>query len=106
MTEFPVYCDFKNEPMLFNAFFPFSSFSGQSEGFIHDAVFGIGRNRGMKLILDGNDYYRYHMTSNVSHWLCSQYNICRCKARALTKTINGKSVAKHLSGDEHNHPTV
>lgn len=85
-----------------------SLFAGDIEGFNLGAVFGLGRSRGLKLILDGYDYVKYRTKRNVSSWRCSLYHkgsMC-CKARAITKNVDGKSIAKVIPNIKHNHPKL
>lgn len=74
-------------------------FSDNLNGFNIEAVLGHGRRRGIKLLLNGYEYYK----NGSNLWRCSQYKKS-CKARLKAMVINGKMMAKITTNVEHNHP--
>lgn len=75
-------------------------FSDNLGSFDCQASLEFGR-RGMKLLLNGYEYYR----NGTVRWRCSQYKHS-CKVRVMAVEINGKMMAKITTNVKHNHPKM
>lgn len=58
--------------------------------------------RGVSLLHGGFSYTRNRKAYGSTYWRCTSYIRNGCKARAITRTINGFEMMK-VSGD-HTHP--
>lgn len=74
-------------------------FSGNLEGFNMEATLAYGKARGIKLLLNGYEFYK----NGLRCWRCRKYKQS-CKVRVMAVEINGKMMAKIKKNVEHNHP--
>lgn len=56
----------------------------------------------MSLIYNGQKFIRYGSNENTRYWRCRQSFKYQCKARLLTKLVNGREMIK-IQNDQHDH---
>lgn len=59
-------------------------------------------NGRMTLIHDGHKFIRYGSNENTRYWRCRQSFKYLCKARILTKLINGRELIE-IQNEKHDH---
>lgn len=65
----------------------------------------VDTNRGgRKLMYNGYTYTKDRQTSTSCNWRCSLARQSRCRARAITKELDGTEFVR-LSGSDHTHDT-
>uniref|UniRef100_A0A182NKW8 BEN domain-containing protein n=1 Tax=Anopheles dirus TaxID=7168 RepID=A0A182NKW8_9DIPT len=66
------------------------------------AKFGITRRGHQMLMYRGHRYVREKQKGAISNWKCSWHSRYRCKARAVTRALNGQEMMR-LTHEEHTH---
>lgn len=59
-------------------------------------------NGRIRLVHKGNKFIRYGSNENTRYWRCRQSFKYECKARILTKLVNGREMLQ-IQNDTHNH---
>lgn len=59
-------------------------------------------NGRISLVHDGNKFIRYGSNENTRYWRCRQSFKYECKARILTKLVNGREMLQ-IRNDAHDH---
>jgi FLYWCH zinc finger domain len=65
-------------------------------------VFGYTRRGFQKLVHDGFSYTKDRQSKTSSNWKCSLFTRFKCKARAVTKNIDGEDFVK-ITNATHYH---
>ncbi|XP_058170973.1 modifier of mdg4-like isoform X14 [Anopheles ziemanni] len=74
-----------------------------AQGNFVPALLGKTRRGQLKLFYGGNAFTRDRKSMKTSNWKCSLFTKYRCRARAVTKEINGVTHVK-VTNDVHYHP--
>lgn len=72
--------------------------------YFDDAVFGLTQRGAPKLIHNGYEYVKDRTFNASTNWRCCLFRRNACRARAITKNINGVERLK-LTYAEHSHRT-
>ncbi|XP_062698318.1 FLYWCH-type zinc finger-containing protein 1-like [Aedes albopictus] len=72
-------------------------------GVFEPAVFGTTRRGQQKLIHNGHAYTKDRQSAKTCNWKCSLFTRYKCKARAVTRDINGVVYVK-VTNTLHYHP--
>lgn len=72
-------------------------------GIFEPAVFGTTRRGQQKLLHGGHAYTKDRQSSRTCNWKCSLFTRYKCKARAVTREINGIVYVK-VTNTLHFHP--
>lgn len=100
-----VYCcvDFQQEKKI--DFIKFPKTNRNDDFFFVDfttaAKLGVENGR-ICLIHDGHKFIRYGRNENTRYWRCRQSFKYQCKARLLTRRMNGCEMLK-IQNDQHDH---
>lgn len=70
-----------------------------------NAYFGKTRRGHQMLLHDDYSYVREKQKQNTTNWKCSWHVRFRCKARAVTKEIDGQHYVRITCGS-HTHPSA
>ncbi|XP_052890765.1 modifier of mdg4-like isoform X39 [Anopheles moucheti] len=74
-----------------------------TQGTFIPATFGKTRRGQLKLLHDGHAYTRDRQSAKTCNWKCSLFTRYRCRARAVTKDIDGHIHMK-VTNTAHYHP--
>nr|XP_029723729.1 modifier of mdg4-like isoform X38 [Aedes albopictus] len=74
-----------------------------AQGVFEPAVFGTTRRGQQKLIHNGHAYTKDRQSAKTCNWKCSLFTRYKCKARAVTRDINGVVYVK-VTNTLHYHP--
>lgn len=72
-------------------------------GIFEPAVFGTTRRGQQKLLYGGHAYTKDRQSAKTCNWKCSLFTRYKCKARAVTREINGIVYVK-ATNTMHYHP--
>lgn len=71
-------------------------------GFTFEAHFIRSKHGSRSLIVNGAKFVKDRTTNETINWRCSNFIRFKCKARAITRFINGREMVK-LSRPTHTH---
>ncbi|XP_062556512.1 modifier of mdg4-like isoform X31 [Armigeres subalbatus] len=74
-----------------------------AQGVFEPAVFGTTRRGQQKLLYNGHAYTKDRQSAKTCNWKCSLFTRYKCKARAVTREINGIVYVK-VTNTLHYHP--
>lgn len=66
------------------------------------AQFIRSKHGSRSLIVNGAKFVKDRQTNETINWRCSNFIRCKCKARAITRVIDGREMVK-LSKPVHSH---
>lgn len=71
---------------------------------IYDAVaeFGVSQRGGQTLIFRGQMYVKDREFLETVNWRCALFRRLKCRARAITRQVNGRSMVK-ATNPQHTH---